>query len=122
MLPEPPPQVLTSIWRTILPDEEEPESLLRLTPIISYVQKDPTLCRIYGILRTLKANNNRDSTTWSKSVIKDSINKTTKAKQIRDLTFINKRIIVNSCKSMPSNTLNAYFKKKGIQLSLSNVS
>ena len=116
MLPEPLPHVVTSIWRTILPDEEEPEGLFRLTPIISYVQKDPTLCRIHGILQTLKAKNNRDSTTWSKSVIKDSANKATKAKQIRDLTQANKKVIVTSNKSMPICTLNAFFKKKGLQL------
>ena len=116
MLPEPPPHVLTSIWRAILPDEEEPGGLFRLTPIISYVQKDPTLCRIHGILQNLKVKNNRENTTWSKSVIKDSTNKATKAKQIRDLTQANKKILVTSCKSMPTCTLNAFFKKKGLQL------
>jgi hypothetical protein len=116
MPPEPPPHILTSVWRAILPDEEEPGGLFRLTPFISHVQKDPTLCRTHGILQTLKAKNNRDSTTWSKSVIKDSANKATKAKQIRDLTQANKKVIVTSCKSMPICTLNAFFKKKGLQL------
>jgi hypothetical protein len=116
LLPEPPPHVLTAIWRSILPDEEEPESLFRITPIISYVQKNPALCRIHGILQNLKLNNNRENTTWSKSVIKDSINKATKAKQIRDLTLANKKILITSCKSMPTCILNAFFKKKGLQL------
>ena len=116
MLPEPPPHILASVWRAILPDEEEPGGLFRLTPIISYVQKDPTLCRIHGILHTLKVKSNGDNTTWSKSVIKDSANKATKAKQIRDLTQANKKVIVTSCKSMPTCTLNPFFKKKGLQL------
>ena len=116
MLPEPPLHVLTSIWRAILPEEEDTGGLFRLTPIISYVQKDPTLCRIHGVLQNLKVKNNRENTTWSKSVIKDSTNKATKAKQIRDLTQTNKKVLVTSCRSMPTCTLNAFFKKKGLQL------
>ena len=115
MLPEPPLHVPTSICRAILPDEENPEGLFRLTPIISYVQKDPKLCRIHGILQNLKAQNNKENTTWSKSVIKDSLNKATKAKQIRDLTQTNKKVLVNSGKRVPTRTLNAFFKKKGLQ-------
>ena len=114
--PAPTEQAILEAAAAGLPDTPEPASLFRLTPVAEYINKDTSLRNLRSLLQTRPNNQpaEQENSTWHKKVIKDSTTKATRAKQIRDLTIENKRIIVQTTTRPFIETIHDFFKKKGI--------
>jgi len=118
VFPQPTKQALAAAIREAFAECEEPAQLFRLTPVKSYLNNDSAFFQLHKTRANFKKEKreNDDGLTWHKSIIKDSLGKVTRAKQVRDLTIQDKKIIVNNQLENQPKTLLSFFKKKGIHL------
>ena len=114
--PAPCEKVLQAVANAAVPNEQDAFHLFRYAPVINYINCEPHLKSIHEALQHTNTENKeiQSRNGWSKNVIKDSINKETRSKLVRDLTIQNKTAVLRITATAGARSLHDFFKKKGL--------
>ena len=117
ILPPPEVSVLQQVTRLILPNTPSPEELFKTTPVRNYLHDDQTLLKIHQQLQEIAQNASlqQKDKDWKRELIQDATTRTTRAKQIRDLTWHHKQATTRTTDRPPTKTIQDFFIKKGLQ-------